>query len=171
MRNSLCVGTKPDLTVDGLILNKAASTLEPPNTLVLGNSYYVSANINNKGGKDSSPFEATLYIFGPKVLIPRTVETYPIDGIPAGSSIPKRFLFDFDLQDIPAGNYWLVVRVDSSTVVDEINEQNNDNGTAPVTVPASCSISGAVCSVNVDCCQDGGVLVCSTVVVVVLVML
>ena len=158
--NSLCVGTKPDLTVDGLILNTATSTLELPNTLVLGNSYYVSANINNKGGKDSSPFEAKLYIWGPKVPIPRTVETYQIDGISAGSSIPKRFLFYFDLQDIPAGNYWLVVRVDSSTVVDEINEQNNDNSTAPVTVPASCSSSGGSCSANVDCCQDEEVLVC-----------
>ena len=160
--NSLCVGTKPDLTVDSLILNTATSTLELPNTLVLGNSYYVSANINNKGGKDSSPFEAKLYIWGPKVPIPRTVETYQIDGISAGSSIPKRFLFYFDLQDIPAGNYWLVVRVDSSTVVDEINEQNNDNSTAPVTVPASCSSSGGSCSVNGDCCQDSGVLVCTT---------
>ena len=150
--NSLCVGTKPDLTVDGLILNKAASNLEPPNTLVLGNSYYVSANINNKGGKDSSPFEAELYIWGPKVPIPRTVETYQIEGISAGSSIPKKFLFYFGLQDIPAGNYWLVVRVDSSTAVDEINEQNNNNSTAPVTVQASCSGSGGSCSANANCC-------------------
>ena len=31
-----------------------------------------------------------------------------------------------------------------------------------LTAPASCSSSGDSCSANVDCCQDGGVLVCNT---------